>query len=105
MNRVAIYHMSLNPTRTSCIDLQLEILRKYAKEQKWEIVGEYLDLTNVEKDKIQLERLINDSKDNFDICLMKNCYYISRHTQRFIHIRNQLRDNDVSLITLCEGRC
>jgi DNA invertase Pin-like site-specific DNA recombinase len=36
--RVAIYHLSLDPIRSGCIELQMNILRKFAKEKRWEIV-------------------------------------------------------------------
>jgi len=104
--KVGIYHMVIDPKRKSCITLQLDILKKYAKEQSWEIYDIYLDNTNVFEEKNELNRLIEDAHNHcFDIVLMKNAYYISRRTPTYVSIRNDLRDCGIELYTLCEGAC
>lgn len=104
--KVGIYHMVLDPKRKSCITLQLDILKKYAKEQSWEVYDTYLDMTNTKEGKVELSRLLQDAHNNcFDIILMKYAYYISRDTSQYVAIRNELRDCGIQLITLCEGKC
>lgn len=104
IKKAAIYHMSLDPIRSSCIDLQMDILRSYSKKQEWEIYGEYLDLTNATTKKEDFKRLLEEA-DNFDVVVLKNCYFISRKTPEFVKYRNLLRDKGVYLYSLTEGWC
>lgn len=102
--RVAIYHMVINPKRRSCIDIEIDTLKLYAKRQGWEVYNIYLDETNIEEKKEELANLINDcSKGLFDLVLMKNAYYISRHTNKYLEIRKKLKENNILLHTLSEG--
>jgi len=101
---IAIYHMAIDPKRKSCINLQLDILKHYAKEHDWNVVKIYYDNSNLESEKKELDRLIQDSANNeFDLVLIKTGYYISRRTSQFLKIRQKLKNNDVTLYSLVEG--
>ena len=105
MNKVAIYHLSLDPTRKSCIDIQMDILKHYANSHNWEIVKIYYDNSNLEGKKQELQQLLIDcQKGMFDIVLMKNAYFISRSTPKFISFWKTLKSNNVTLYTLTEGQ-
>ena len=103
-NRVAIYHMSLDPIRSGCIERELETMRVFAKKKGWQIVHEYVDLTNAKTKKVEMQKLL-DSTNAFDIVLMKNAYYISRHTNEFVKTRNHLFSNNVAIYSMTEGWC
>lgn len=105
MSKVAIYHMALDPIRKGCIEVQIDILKHYATTNGWEITKIYYDNTNRANEKSELRQLIEDSKKgDFDIVLMKNAYFISRRTPQFIEVWKQLKMNNVTLYTLCEGK-
>ncbi len=103
-NRVAIYHMSLDPVRTSCIDTNLQILRAFADEKGWEVVDEYLDLTNAVTKKSEFKRMMEDI-DKYDIILLKYCYYISRKTNEYVKFRNAMFEKKKAIYSLNEGWC
>lgn len=101
---IAIYHMAIDPKRKSCISLQLDILEHYAQMQGWNIVATYYDNTNLEEQKFELQRLIDDSSSKeFELVLIKTGYYISRRTPKFLDVRQTLLKNGVRIYSLQEG--
>jgi len=103
-NRVAIYHMSLDPIRKGCIDLNMKIMRSFAQEKGWTIAGEYLDMTNAVSKKTEFARLQSDI-ENYDIILLKNCYYISRKTNEYVRFRNEMFRKNKAIYSMNEGWC
>ena len=105
-NRVVIYHMSLDPIRSGCIGREVETMRVFAKKKGWEIVGEYVDLTNAKTKKTEFQKIMENACENeFDIVLLKNAYYISRRTNEFVKTRNELYEKDVAIYSMTEGWC
>lgn len=102
--KVAIYHMSLDPIRKGCIDVQMDIMRTFAANKKWEIAKEYIDLTNKPTEKEQWKQLMKDVK-NFEVVIIKNAYFISRHVPEYVKARNELMKNGVALYSMTEGWC
>lgn len=102
--RVAIYHLSLDPIRSGCIELQMKILRSFANRKGWTITKEYIELTNI-KDKKEQEKLLLEEAEEFDIVLVKNAYYFSRETSSFLTLRNKLLEKGVRIFSLNEGWC
>lgn len=102
--RVAVYHLSLDPVRSGCIELQMKILRSFAERKRWNIVKEYIELTNLKSQK-ESERKMIEEADQFDIVLVKNAYYFSRETSSFLALRNNLLKKGVRIYSLNEGWC
>lgn len=102
--KVAIYHMTNNPKRTSCIPLEMNILRKYAAEQNWDVVEEFVDLTNIQQDKVELEKAISESS-KYDVLLIKTAYYLSRNTETYIKILKSLSQNETRVFSIVDGWC
>ena len=102
--RVAVYHLSLDPVRSGCIELQMKILRSFAERKSWNIVKEYIELTNLKSKKESEQKLIEEA-DQFDIVLVKNAYYFSRETSSFLALRNKLLKKGVRIYSLNEGWC
>lgn len=102
--RVAIYHMSLDPIRDGCIERELEIMRVFAKRQGWEVVKEYVDLTNKYDEKIHLKEMLKET-DLFDVVLLKNCYYISRSTSEYTKVKAALFRENVGIYAMNGGWC
>lgn len=102
--RVAIYHLSLDPIRSGCIELQMKILRSFSKRKNWSITKEYIELTNI-KGKKEQEKLLLKEAGEFDIVLVKNAYYFSRETSSFLTLRNKLLEKGVRIFSLNEGWC
>lgn len=102
--RVAIYHISLDPKRDSCIELQMKVLRSFAKNKKWDIVGEYIDLSCANSKREQLEVLKQNIKQ-YDIILVKWAYYFTRETSSFLRFRNEMIKEGVRIYSINEGWC
>ncbi len=102
--KVAIYHMTNNPSRESCISLEINILKKYATEQSWDVVAEYIDLTNIQGKKVELMKAIANTQE-YEVLLVKKAYYLSRNTDSYIAILKQLREKNIRVFSIVDGWC
>lgn len=102
MNKVIIYHVSLDPIRSGCIERQLKIMRLFCENQGWELVNEYVDLSRNSDKQENLQTILNTPMDA-NILLIKNAYFLSRNTVSFIKIKKQLENKGIRIYSLADG--
>ena len=84
------------------VEIQLQAIKEYAKENNIDIVKIYEDGTGANAtERNQFESMIKDSNlDSFDVVLVQKIDRFARNTMDFLNYEKELNDNGVNLIAV-----
>ncbi len=101
LKRVALYaRFSSESQRTEYIDAQIRAMRQYCRDNRWKIVGMYIDeARSATTDRCpNYQRMIEDSsKKLFDIVLVHKLDRFSRNRNDSAIYKNKLKCNGVAV--------
>ena len=103
---IAYARFSTDMQRSESIDAQLRAIRKYALENNYAIVGEYIDIARSGKndDRPEFQRMIFDSKQNvFDLIIVHKLDRFARNRYDSVRYRHELKKNEVQLLSVLEN--
>ena len=106
LRAVAYARFSSDMQRSESIDAQIRAIKKYAKDNKMMVIGNYIDLAKSGKnaDRPQFQRMIRDSKSgNYDIIIVHKLDRFARNRYDSVRYRHELKGNKVKLLSVLEN--
>ena len=99
----AIYHFTdKSNNRPSVYQKQVEILKRFAKENGWDATGVYVDFSLLKRDRKEFEHLMSEA-EKYKILVVKDFYHLSKNTTRCMDILKELRDKGIEVHSIENG--
>jgi len=105
--KVAVYVRSATAENFghNTVDIQLEALRKYAKENNYEVFDEYVDVASgITIERPALQKLLNDAEQkHFNIMLIYNMSRLARKISIHSDVNEKLDKLGISIYSVEDG--
>ena len=106
LRAVAYARFSSDMQRSESIDAQIRAIKKYAKDNKMIVIGNYIDLAKSGKnaDRPQFQRMIRESKNgSYDLIIVHKLDRFARNRYDSVMYRHELKQNKVKLLSVLEN--